>query len=80
MIAAAGAERDPAVARGMAYGCRWLALVADRAAAREAAAQEAAETAVLRTVIERSERLGVLLIPEAVLMRDVARAAGERPG
>ena len=52
-VAAAGGDPDPAVARALVYGCRWLALIADRAAARAAAAQEAAETGVLRTVIEQ---------------------------
>lgn len=52
LVAACG-QRDPAVARTLELACRWLALIADRAAARDQAAQEAAETTVLRTVIEQ---------------------------
>jgi sugar diacid utilization regulator/putative methionine-R-sulfoxide reductase with GAF domain len=52
-VAVLAGTGDPAVARAVASGCQWLALIASRAAARAAAAQEAAETAVLRTVIEQ---------------------------
>lgn len=53
VLAAAHDQREPAVAQALVYGCRWLALIADRAAARDWAAQEATETGVLRTVIEQ---------------------------
>lgn len=41
------------MAQALGYGCRRLALITDRAAARDRAVQEAAETSVLRTVIEQ---------------------------
>jgi sugar diacid utilization regulator/putative methionine-R-sulfoxide reductase with GAF domain len=53
VLAHAQVPRDAAVLSAAGHGCRWLALIADRAAARAAAAAEAAETGVLRTVIEQ---------------------------
>lgn len=53
VIASEKWRRDLAVRRALRYGCRWLALIADRAAALARAEQEAAETTVLCAVIEQ---------------------------
>jgi sugar diacid utilization regulator/putative methionine-R-sulfoxide reductase with GAF domain len=52
-VAVLSVSQDPMVVRALGFACRWLSLIADRAAARDQAAAEAAETAVLRTVIEQ---------------------------